>query len=153
MILLILTVILMPSCKRNAVRPVNPAFRQYVQAFTSGVISTRSTLKIRLTSDFVDSVLFNQPVEEKLFDFSPAVKGKVYWIDSRTLEFRPEENLPAKKFYDAKFYLSKLIKVPDSLGTFEFQFQTLQQDFEVRVINYKPYKNNDLTKVKLYGTR
>ncbi len=152
LILLTLTVILLPSCKRNAPRPVNPAFRQYVQAFTSGVVSTHATIKIVLTNDFVDSVLFNQPVEEKLFNFSPAIKGKAFWIDSRTLEFRPEKNLPAKEFYNAKFYLSKLIKVPDSLNTFEFQFQTLQQDFEVRVINHKAYKNSDPTREKLYGT-
>jgi len=151
LILLTLTAIILPACKRNALHPVNPAFRQYVQAFTSGVVSTHATIKIRLTSDFVDSLLYNQPVDEKLFDFSPAVKGKTYWIDSRTLEFRPEENLPSKEFFNAKFYLSRLIKVPDSLSIFEFQFQTLQQDFEVRVTNHKPYKNYDLTKEKLYG--
>jgi uncharacterized protein YfaS (alpha-2-macroglobulin family) len=151
LILLILTVGILPSCKRNVPHPINPAFRQYVQAFTSGVISTHASIKIRLTSDFVDSVLFNQPVEEKLLDFSPSVKGKLFWIDSRTLEFRPEEPLPAKEFYNARFYLSKLVKVPDLLRTFEFQFQTLQQEFEIRVINHKAYKNNDLTKEKLYG--
>jgi len=151
-ILLILTVILMPSCKKNVPHAVNPAFRQYIEAFTSGVISTHASIKIRLTTEFVDSVLFNQPVEEKLIDFSPSVKGKLYWIDSRTLEFRPDEPLPSKEFYNAKFYLSKLLKVPDPLGVFEFQFQTLQQEFEVRVINHKAYKNTDLTKEKLYGT-
>jgi uncharacterized protein YfaS (alpha-2-macroglobulin family) len=60
--------------------------------------------------------------------------------------------LPAKEFYNAKFYLSKLIKVPDFLSVFEFQFQTLQQDFEIRVINHKSYKNTDLTREKLYGS-
>ncbi|MCX6247176.1 MAG: MG2 domain-containing protein [Bacteroidetes bacterium] len=152
LILLALTVILMPSCKKNAPRRINPAFRQYVEAFTSGVVSTHATIRVRLTSDFVDSVLFNQPVEEKLFSFSPSMKGKVFWINSRTLEFRPDENLPAKEFFNAKFYLSKLLKVPDSLETFEFQFQTLQQDLEVRVTNHKAYSGNDLSKEKLYGT-
>ena len=152
LVMMILAVIIMPSCRRHSPRPVNPAFRQYIQAFTSGVISSRSTIKIRLTTDFVDSALFNHPIEEKLFDFSPSIKGKTYWIDNRTLEFRPEDSFPANEFYNAKFFISKLIKVPDSLATFEFQFQTLQQDFEVRIINHKPYRNSDLTKEKLYGS-
>ena len=151
-VLLILTVIIMPSCKRNVPRIINPAFRQYVEAFTSGVISTHATIKIRVTSDFVDSVLFNQPVEKTLMDFSPSIKGTLFWIDSRTLEFRPDEPLPAKEFYNAKFYLSRLMNVPESLGTFEFQFQTLQQEFEVKLINHKAYKSTDLSKEKLYGS-
>jgi len=97
---MVLAVIIMPSCKKHSIKPVNPAFRQYVQAFTSGVISSHSTIKIRLTSDFVDSVLFNQPVEDKLFDFSPSLKGKTYWIDRHTLEFRPDEAIPANEFYN-----------------------------------------------------
>jgi len=152
LILLASTAIIIASCKKNTPHCVNPAFRQYIQAFTAGVVSTHSTIKIRLTADFVDSVLFNQPVKEELIEFSPSIKGKLYWIDSRTLEFKPDENLPAKEFYNAKFYLSKLIKVPELLSTFEFQFQTLQQDFEVRVLNHKPYRNTDLTKERLYGT-
>ncbi|MCX6244818.1 MAG: MG2 domain-containing protein [Bacteroidetes bacterium] len=152
LLVLALTVILMPSCKRHAPRIVNPAFKQYIQAYTAGVVSTHATIKIRLNSDFVDSVMFNAPVEEKLFDFSPNVKGKAFWIDSRTIEFRPDEPLPPKEFYDAEFYITKLLKVPDSLKTFEFQFQTLQQDFEVDVTNHKAYKNTDLTREKLYGT-
>ena len=65
LVMMILAVIIMPSCRRHSPRPVNPAFRQYIQAFTSGVISSRSTIKIRLTTDFVDSALFNHPIEEK----------------------------------------------------------------------------------------
>jgi alpha-2-macroglobulin len=151
LLVLALTAITLPSCRKHMPKQVNPAFKQYIQAYTAGVISTHATIKVRLFADFVDSGMYNVPVEEKLFDFSPSVSGKTYWIDSRTLEFRPDEALPAKEFYTAKFYLSKLLKVPDSLKTFEFQFQTLQQDFEVQVLNHKAYKNTDLTKEKLYG--
>jgi len=133
-------------------KKVNPAFRQYVEAFTSGVISTQSTIKIKLANSYADSALFNTPVKEELFDFSPSIKGKAYWVDSKTIEFRPEKTLPAKEFYEAKFFLSKLIKVPNSLKTLEFQFQTMQQDFMLKIDNHKAYKKTDLSKEKLYGT-
>ncbi|MFZ4414667.1 MAG: hypothetical protein ACOYOV_16405, partial [Bacteroidales bacterium] len=121
---------------------VNPAFKEYVQAFTSGVVSTQTTVKVRLANDYADSSLFGIPITEKLFSFKPSIKGKAKWIDSRTIEFSPEDKLPPKKFYEVEFYLSKLMKVPDSLKTMEFQFQTVQQDFEIKVENHKAYNKS-----------
>ncbi|MEI6822242.1 MAG: MG2 domain-containing protein [Bacteroidota bacterium] len=138
--------------RKHHFKRVNPAFKEYVQAFTSGVVSTHTTIKVRLNQDFADSALFNTPIDKKLFDFSPNISGKAYWADSRTVEFRPDKPLPPKKFYDVKFYLSKLMKVPDSLATMEFQFQTMQQDFELKVDNHKAYSKNDRTREKMYGS-
>ncbi len=151
-ILIVATIVYRSINHKHQFKKVNPAFKEYVVAFTSGVISTQSTIKVRLANDFADSALFNTPVKEELFNFSPSIKGKTYWIDSKTIEFRPDEALPAKEFYEVKFFLSKLIKVPDSLETLEFQFQTIQQDFMLKVDNHKAYKKSDLSKEKLYGT-
>ena len=150
-IVVLAVVIYKTAFQKHQFKPVNPAFREYVQAFTTGVVSTHSTIKVRLANDYADSALFNQEVTEKLFGFSPKIKGKAYWVDSRTIEFRPDEKLPPKKFYEAEFYLSKLLKVPDSLKTMEFQFQTMQQDYEVIVDNHKAYNKSDLSREKLYG--
>ena len=89
---------------------------------------------------------------KNLFSFKPSIKGKAIWIDSRTIEFCPETKLPPKKFYEVEFFLSKLIKVPDSLTTMEFQFQTMQQDYEIKIENHKAYNKSDLSLEKLYGT-
>jgi len=145
-ILIVATIVYSSINHKHQFKKVNPAFKEYVEAFTSGVISTQSTIKVRLANDFADSALFNTPVKEELFNFSPSIKGKTYWIDSKTVEFRPDEALPAKEFYEVKFFLSKLIKVPDSLETLEFQFQTLQQDFILKVDNHKAYIKSDLSK-------
>ena len=136
---------------KHVFKRVNPAFKQYVQGFTSGVVSTHASVKIRLNEDFVDTTMFNTPVDKELFAFSPAIRGKAFWLDARTIEFKPEVVLPAKQFYDVKFYLSKLMKVPDSLKTMEFQFQTMQQDFDFRVENHKAYSQTDLSRERLYG--
>jgi len=149
--LVLAIVIFKTAFQKHQFKPVNPAFKEYVQAFTTGVVSTHSTIKVRLANDYADSALFNLPITEKIFSFSPNIKGKAFWIDSRTIEFRPDEKLPPKKFYEADFYLSKLIKVPDSLKTLEFQFQTMQQDYEVIIDNHKAYNKSDLSREKLYG--
>ncbi len=151
LLLSVLIIFAVTGRKHHFIR-VNPAFKEYVQAFTSGVVSTHTGIKVRLNQDFADSVLFNTAIDKKLFDFDPNIKGKAYWIDSRTIEFKPDNPLPPKEFYNVKFYLSKLMKVPDSLAVMEFQFQTMQQDFELKVDNHKAYNKNDRTKEKLYGS-
>jgi len=140
------------ATQKHHFKRVNPAFKEYVQAFTSGVVSTHTTVKVRLANDYADSSLFGTPIKENLFSFKPSIKGKAIWIDSRTIEFCPETKLPPKKFYEVEFCLSKLIKVPDSLKTMEFQFQTMQQDYEVKIENHKAYNKSDLSFEKLYGT-
>ena len=132
-VLLSVVIIFAVKGNKHVFKRVNPAFKQYVQGFTSGVVSTHASVKIKLNEDFVDTSLFNTPVDKEVFAFSPSIRGKAYWLDARTIEFRPDEKLPAKQFYDAKFFLSKLMKVPDSLKTLEFQFQTMSQDFDLRV--------------------
>ncbi len=108
------------SAKPTSLMKVNPAFREYVQAFTSGIISAHSTIKIRLTDDYADTLEVNLPLEKKYLSIHPGLKGKTYWIDSRTLEFRPDEPMPQNQVYTVDFFLSELIKVPDSLKTLRF---------------------------------
>ncbi|MBU0487459.1 MAG: hypothetical protein KKA07_03800 [Bacteroidetes bacterium] len=134
------------------IHKVNPAFKEYISAFTSGVISAESTVQIRLTTDVADSSMIGNAVKDRLFSFDPSIEGTAYWVDSRTIEYVPEERLPAGIFYNAEFRLDKVISVPDSLRTFEFQFQTMRQSFDIKVENHKPYNNNDLSREKLMGT-
>lgn len=150
-IVIIAIVVVVKSKAEQRFKRVNPAFREYISGFTTGIISVESTIKIRLALDFADSSLISKEIDQTLFDFSPNIKGKAYWIDGRTIEFRPAEKLPPNKFYDAQFYLSKLIQVPDSLKTFEFQFKTMTQDFDVNIQNHKAYSKDNLSKEKMLG--
>lgn len=130
---------------------VNPAFSQYVQAYTSGVISSRAVIKIRLTDDFADTAAFQIPVKERLMDFEPSISGKIYWSDSRTLEFLPDAPLPQGSLFRAEFYLSKILSVPDSLKTMIFDFRVMDQEISVGIDNHKPYHNTDRSHEFLTG--
>ncbi|MFA5727647.1 MAG: hypothetical protein WC886_08405, partial [Saccharofermentanaceae bacterium] len=141
------------GCRKQApILRVNPAFREYIQAFTSGMISTRSVIKVRLADDFADTVTFNMPVSENYFHFKPSIQGKTYWTDSRTLEFHPDKPLPQDQVYTIEFQLSKLIAVPDSLKTMVFQVQTMKQEVTVTVDNHKAVSHSDLSREYLTGT-
>lgn len=151
-IFVILTIVIIVRSKSQAIVKVNPAFKEYISGFTSGVVSTESTIKVRLNFDVADSSKFEKVIDQKLFGFSPGIDGKAYWVDPRTVEFRPDKRLESNTLFTVKFYLSEVIDVPDSMKTFVFQFRTVKQAFEVSVDNHKAYNNKDLKWEKLSGT-
>src|SRR4051812_19567286 len=66
---------------------VDPAFSKYIESYTTGVISKESTIRIRLAGQVQVTHQQNEQLSDDLFDLSPSVKGKAYWVDSRTIEF------------------------------------------------------------------
>ncbi len=130
---------------------VNPAFREYVQAFTSGIVSTRSTIKIRLTEDLADSADLGKTLDGSVFTFNPGITGKATWIDRRTVAFLPEESMPQDQLYTVEVALSKLMTVPDSLKTLKFQFRTMKQVLGLQVENHTAISHNNLAREFIIG--
>jgi len=144
------------SCKKStAVRhktiSVNPSFKKYVEGFTTGPVSKEASVRIRLTYEIADTTMLNKPLSKNPVIIKPKIKGTTFWIDKQTLEFRPEEQLPANTFFEANFNLSEIMKVPDSLSKMVFSFHTIAQEFEVFIENSKAYSQDDLSKEKLTG--
>ena len=131
---------------------ISQAYQQYVQAFTSGVISSRSTILVVFADDVVDSALFASLDPKKLFKFKPDIIGETFRVNNRTVEFRPSNVLPSGEFFQAKLQLSTLFELPDSMSVFEFGFNVMKQEFEVEVLNHKAYNNKDLALERLFGT-
>lgn len=129
-----------------------PAYNPYVSAFTSGTISSRSVIRVLLTNEYTGEFVANEPLKEKLFDLSPSLKGKTYWVDNRTIEFKPDVPLPQGKRINVKFYLSKLFDTPKEHSVFEFSFHTITQSFSISSDGYKPYENDKLEWNKSEGS-
>lgn len=110
---------------------IDPGFSNYIAAFTSGSISKSSSIKVCLRNDYPGKIVPGSEVNKKLFSFSPDIKGKTYWSDQRTIEFRPDKPLESGEFFDAKFFLSELMEVPAKFSTLEFQFEVITQNFSV----------------------
>ncbi len=120
------------SCnKKDKWIEVDPAFSQYIDAYTTGVISKTSTISIRLAADANTTHTVGEELNEKLFDFSPAVKGKAYWLNARTIEFKPEQWLTPDKVYEVNFKLGKVTKVPDKFSNLRFNMKTVKPSFKV----------------------
>ena len=154
-LLIILFATLFSSCSDNKNEPIeiNPAFRQYITAFTAGTISKESSITIELAKDNPNYKDDGKPIDESLFDFDPSVDGEAYWIDQRTIEFRPKEPLTSEQNYICEFDLDELIKdLPKDLRTFRFGFQTIKQSFSLDFDTYKPYEKTKLGLNKITGT-
>ena len=112
---------------------VDPAFKAYISAYTSGTISRESTIRIQLTSDAIKPNEANTAVSKKLFDFSPSIAGTAVWIDARTIEFRPSEKMKPGETYKATFYLGSVMNVSSRFSEFNFSISVIKQSFEVNV--------------------
>lgn len=131
---------------------VDPAFKAYISAYTSGTISRESTIRIQLTNDAVKPGEVNTAVTKKLFDFSPSIAGTTVWIDSRTVEFRPTEKLKPGETYKATFYLGAVMNVPSKFSEFNFPFSVIRQSFEVNVDGLRTPDNKNFIRQNIVGT-
>lgn len=111
----------------------DPGFRDYITGYTSGVISTHAPIRIRLASVYADSAMIGTKADATLFRFSPSITGTAYWIDQRTVEFRPEQPLKENTLYNGTFLLSELRSVPEAYKEFVFQFHTMKQTYDVKL--------------------
>lgn len=130
---------------------VDPAFGAYVAAYTAGVISRESSIRVRFAEAFQDPTLVGKEADRALFKIKPAVEGKAYWTDNKTIEFKPAGWLDSGKEYKVAFKLSDMMEVPDELSVFEFGFQTLAQNFEVTFEGLTVYDKTNLQRQKLVG--
>jgi uncharacterized protein YfaS (alpha-2-macroglobulin family) len=130
---------------------VDPAFSKYIESYTSGIISKEGTIRIRLAGDVPTTHVQNDKLPDNVFDFSPSIKGKAYWIDERTIEFRPEARLNANQSYTADFSLGKVTEVPDHFKDFKFSFQTVKPDFTVSFVGLQTATSTSIDKMKLDG--
>ncbi len=122
----------MSSCKKKQqMRIPSPEFAAYVTAYTGGVISASGTIRIELARPHA-GIEAGTPITERLFSFSPSLKGEARWVDGGVIEFVPVEGaLKAGKQYDVDFDLAKIEEEAGRLGKFRFSFRTRAQDFEV----------------------
>ncbi|HRI25540.1 MAG TPA: hypothetical protein PLZ45_12755, partial [Ferruginibacter sp.] len=120
------------SCnKKDKWIDVDPAFSQYIDAYTTGTISKTSAVRIRLATDAGTTHSVGEELKENLFSFSPAVKGKAFWLDARTIEFKPDSWLKPDELYEVSFNLGKVTKVPSKFAEFKFSMKTVKPSFKI----------------------
>ncbi len=122
-------------------------FGKYVQAFTSGTVSTESAITVYLAKPVSDLDISGK----ELFKFSPEIKGETVLINNRTVEFRPGEPLNSNTKYSVEFLLGELIGVEKRYEKMPFQFSTIQQSFSVSFDGLKNYEGEASNEMQFSG--
>jgi len=129
----------------------NAASSQYVESYTAGLISKTSVIHVKLSNDVATTHARNEPVNSDVFDFSPSVKGKAYWADERTIEFKPEKDLVPDAAYNVEVDLSKIIEAKGDQAHFKFDFKTFKPDYTISFEGLQTATNTSLDRMKLTG--
>ncbi|MFZ1304814.1 MAG: hypothetical protein WAR80_03175, partial [Ferruginibacter sp.] len=131
-LLFVSVTLLLFSCgKKDKWVDVDPAFSKYIDAYTTGTVSKTSAIRIKLAEDANTTHAVGEAVKEDLFNISPTVKGKAYWLDARTIEFKPDSWLSPDQMYQVAFKLGKVTKTPDKFSDFKFSMKTVKPSFKV----------------------
>ncbi|NJM93249.1 MAG: hypothetical protein HC842_00070, partial [Cytophagales bacterium] len=126
------------------------AFTDQISAFTSGVVASNSTIKVRLAKNHPAAEV-GKSLEEKPFRFIPSLEGSTTWEDERTVVFTPKQRLKNDQIYQATFLLGELLEVEADKREFNFSFQTLPQNYELRLAGMEVFDPKDLSRVRLSG--
>lgn len=132
------------GCRSGDARIVpDAAFTPYIPAFTTGHISARSPILVRIAPDqrWKDTTA---SAIQHVFSLDPSVEGRTYWHDESTLAFQPNDRLEQDRTYTVRFALGDLIQVSKGLGEFTFQVTTFRQGVDVRVTDMRSLGMTDL---------
>lgn len=132
------------SCQSGKSIDPSAEFAAYVKAYTGGTITSSSTVRVEFSSDFRPSATQSGSADtqrgvsgsrssqsglrhddERLFSFSPSLKGTTRWISPSVLEFTPDEGeLVPGKSYKASLDLAAVADVKkNELKKFDFSFR------------------------------
>tara|TARA_R110002073_G_scaffold279026_1_gene443050 strand:+ start:319427 stop:325009 length:5583 start_codon:yes stop_codon:yes gene_type:complete len=138
----IVLLLLIVACKKeNAQQETDNLFKfkEYIYYTTSGVVSVAESIQVGLAKE-VEGWEPNTEVSDKLISVSPTLKGKLTVLNSRTLSFKPEENLQPDTEYSVTVNLSKIYpSVPTAFKNYTFKFKTIQPNFIINTTNLQSY--------------
>jgi uncharacterized protein YfaS (alpha-2-macroglobulin family) len=142
------------SCKQERRAQKMPeSVNAYVYGYTSGTISNASDIRVRFASITAQEEEIGTEAERNIMSFSPAIKGKAIWEDAQTLRFEPDALLQSGQVYVADVNLSAVFDgLPADAKSFEFDFRTKDQYFQVDIDGIYTTDPQHLEKQEIHGT-
>ncbi|WP_256005895.1 alpha-2-macroglobulin family protein [Pedobacter deserti] len=137
--------------KKDKPKDYDQRFARYIEAYTSGTVSKKSYIRLRLANQVKTMASVGVADERDLFSFSPSLSGKTYWIDAQTIEFRPDEALEPGETYEASFDLDKVTDTEEGLEEFEFDFRVIRPGLSFRHNGLVSQSNTSMDLMKLSG--
>ncbi|MFW6180667.1 MAG: MG2 domain-containing protein, partial [Spirochaetota bacterium] len=150
--LAVLVFMLLADCAR---RQDEPALREpdpsLVSGHTAGVVSRKSAIQVRFATEIAPEGSVGAEPADSPFSFSPRVRGRAFWADPRTLEFRPEQDLEPGTEYTATVRLDRLVETAGDQALFSFRFMVMRQSFTIELEGLAAPDHTDLERQELSG--
>ncbi len=107
-------------------------FATFIKSYTGGIVSDKSTVKVRLSSPVAGAVPGNE-LKDGTLSFSPSVRGTARWSAPDEVEFIPDADaLKPGQAYTARFRLDRVMKVKRRFSRFTFRFLVREKEAEIR---------------------
>jgi len=153
-LLILFTLFLCQACKKQVSKTTTVAdVSSYVYAYTSGVVSKTTPIRVRFTKEAVTLDDVGEVVESRLYSLSPNVEGKAIWEDNRTILFEPETYLKSGIQYEFEVALSKIFDdVPNKARTFKMPFRTRELRYHVDIDGLRAANEDNLKEQELHGS-
>ena len=129
----------LPSCGKKGtgvqnafierIQPINEALLPLLDSYTSGVIAAGEPIVVSFKSPETMTAKYGEPISAKAFQFTPALKGKAYWVDETTVGFQ-YDNIDKDQSYVCKFRVSDFVDC-GSDQMLEFGFGVRRQNFSL----------------------
>jgi hypothetical protein len=131
--------------------PLTEYERAVIAAYTSGLISRESPIRVLFTGPRVEAAQLGALVEPSPFRFHPKIAGNAVWTSRDRIEFRPSDRLPDGVTYTAALDLARLLDDKGRLKSFDFVFATMKQSLDVSVDGLEAVDASDVKLLKLTG--
>ena len=116
--ILALSAALLAACAPKGAETLDPAFANYVKAYTGGVVSDGTAIRVELATPV--------PMDRQtdgLFSFKPALQGSERWLSPTVVEFVPD-GWKSGTVYEGSFQVGKVLPVQESqCKVFPFRIQ------------------------------
>ncbi|MCZ4695450.1 hypothetical protein DWB61_11965 [Ancylomarina euxinus] len=152
-LLLLLSLIVFTQCNhKKPAKPakVDPAFSAHIVGYTNGIVAKDASIRIILRDAMTEDIE-DTKVKGDLFSFSPSIKGEAWWLDRKTIEFRPAKHLKSGQDYKFEFKLGKLLTVSENLQVFKSAFKVKNQSISVSFDGMSAYEDSSLEVQKQEG--
>ncbi len=130
---------------------VDAGFSDYVNAFTSGVISSQSEIKIILGEPNEKAIPGNN-LPDGVLSLSPSISGQAKWVDQQTISFVPSAAFESGQTYEVSFFLGRLADVPAEFQEMKFAFSIITQSLFVSTNGLSAPNVKDQTSQQLDGS-
>ena len=108
---LALSAALLAACAPKGAETLDPAFANYVKAYTGGVVSDGTAIRVELATPV--------PMDRQtdgLFSFKPALQGSERWLSPTVVEFVPD-GWKSGTVYEGSFQVGKVLPVQEPSAT------------------------------------